>query len=296
MKESLLSASHRLRGENLQVLAEDVDSHLSNASAGIQESKKHSILYDGVLNDKVGVDMLCHRDERARRFIALLRQVVDSLQQAKSALAEFRLQASQGVRQDRALAQSLAADFSKVVEKLEQEQRLAEAQSREGLVSLSKASAVLCLQAFFNPFCVYFSAGIIGGDELSRKKAAVAAMKKAAEIQADSMASLHRSVKIVGQTERVGVDTAVLIRAQTEQIKDIYADTSRLSDGLRASNRLLTQIARRACQDRITAFLFVLLVLCIVGAAVARFLFKPLPPEPWPSPRSEMDPLTAPPS
>ena len=53
MKDSLLGASARLKAENLQVLASDVEEHLGHASSGLAKAKTHAVLYDGILNDKV---------------------------------------------------------------------------------------------------------------------------------------------------------------------------------------------------------------------------------------------------
>ncbi len=49
----LLGSSHRLKGENLHVLIDDIEGHLSNASAGLAKFKVDIILYDAILNDKV---------------------------------------------------------------------------------------------------------------------------------------------------------------------------------------------------------------------------------------------------
>lgn len=51
--EQLLGAAYRLKGENLHVLVDDIEGHLSNASAGIAKSKVDVVLYDANLNDKV---------------------------------------------------------------------------------------------------------------------------------------------------------------------------------------------------------------------------------------------------
>eukprot|EP00291_Cryptomonas_curvata_P008078 CAMPEP_0172185370 /NCGR_PEP_ID=MMETSP1050-20130122/20128_1 /TAXON_ID=233186 /ORGANISM="Cryptomonas curvata, Strain CCAP979/52" /LENGTH=221 /DNA_ID=CAMNT_0012859341 /DNA_START=48 /DNA_END=710 /DNA_ORIENTATION=- len=214
----ILGSAHRLKGENLHVLIDDIEGHLSNASAGLAKFKVDIILYDAVLNDKV----------------------INSLSLAKAAIAEFRLQASQGARQDRALSQKISAEYDKALDRLESDQREAE---------------LLCREA-----------GVIGGDELSRKKASVAAIKKARQIQAASQESLRNSVRTVEQTQHTAAVAAGLIRGQTEQLKDIYAGASGLDEGLRTSNRLLTQMARRACQDRVTACLSVVLALCIIAA------------------------------
>mmetsp|Transcript_41022 Transcript_41022/g.109705 ORF Transcript_41022/g.109705 Transcript_41022/m.109705 type:complete len:184 (-) Transcript_41022:9-560(-) len=165
------------------------------------------------------------------------------------------MQASQAVRADRVLSQTLLSEYEKALDRLELEQRNAEEHSRQS--------------------------GVIGCDELARKKASVAAMKKAKQIQAESEESLRNSLKILEQTQQTSVETASLLKGQTEQLKDIYAGVAGLDDGLRTSNRLLAQIARRACQDRLTACLFVILVICIVGAVIVRMLFHAPAPEPW---------------
>ena len=52
LSEQLISPVHRLKGENLHVLAEDIERELSSASEGVAKSKVDVVLYDAILNDK----------------------------------------------------------------------------------------------------------------------------------------------------------------------------------------------------------------------------------------------------
>ncbi len=49
----ILGSAHRLKGENLHVLIDDIEGLVSNASAGLAKFKVDIILYDAILNDKV---------------------------------------------------------------------------------------------------------------------------------------------------------------------------------------------------------------------------------------------------
>ncbi|KAJ1477011.1 hypothetical protein T484DRAFT_3050875 [Baffinella frigidus] len=58
-----------------------------------------------------------------------------------------------------------------------------------------------------------------GASDEERKKWAKEALKHAGRTQKDSEASLARSTQIVEQTERLGQETAVVLKSQTEQMK-----------------------------------------------------------------------------
>jgi hypothetical protein len=62
----ILGSAHRLKGENLHVLIDDIDGHLSNASAGLAKFKVDIILYDAILNDKVGISQICMAQRRLK--------------------------------------------------------------------------------------------------------------------------------------------------------------------------------------------------------------------------------------
>ena len=70
--------------------------------------------------------------ERPLLFEFFCSKVMNSLSLAKSGLADFRLQASQASRHDRALSQNISAEFEKTLDRLEKEQQAAEERSRAG--------------------------------------------------------------------------------------------------------------------------------------------------------------------
>ncbi len=130
--EQLLGAAYRLKGENLHVLVDDIESHLSNASAGLARSNIDVVLYDANLNDKVRPKNTTLKGQSFFSYAFCYSKVMHSLSLAKSGLADFRLQASQASRQDRVLSQSISAEYEKTLERLEKEQQAAEERSRAG--------------------------------------------------------------------------------------------------------------------------------------------------------------------
>lgn len=69
------------------------------------------------------------------------------------------------------------------------------------------------------------------------RKATAAALRHATEIQADSEASLVRSQQIVLDAQETGTDTAILLKAQTEQLKSIYAEVSEMDDNIKKAKK-----------------------------------------------------------
>jgi len=123
-----------------------------------------------------------------------------------------------------------------------------------------------------------------GASDEERKKWAKEALKHAGRTQKDSEASLARSTQIVEQTERLGQETAVVLKSQTEQMKSVYADLTSMESELRAANKLIIKFGRRVTTDRITACLLVCILLGIIGAIATGVLNPPSPPQPLPTP------------
>jgi len=66
-------------------------------------------------------------------------------------------------------------------------------------------------------------------------------------------ASLQRSTEIVSETERVGQQAATVVRAQTEQMKSVYADLADMESELRAANRVLVKARPRRPRSALCA-------------------------------------------
>jgi hypothetical protein len=117
-------------------------------------------------------------------------------------------------------------------------------------------------------------------------------LKLAKQAQADSMASLSRSAKLVEDTtvnhllrfkaaivvsfagrltlllQALGTETAVKLHAQTEQMKNIYSTVSELDSELGRANKVLRGFLRGAMTDKLT-LCFILLLVCAVISVIA---------------------------
>ena len=77
--------------------------------------------------------------------------------------------------------------------------------------------------------------------EEERKQAAAELLSRVSHVQADSRASVVRSLQLVDTSERVAKDTALLVKAQTEQLKDIHADAQSLEAQVGLANALVVR-------------------------------------------------------
>ena len=78
--------------------------------------------------------------------------------------------------------------------------------------------------------------------EEERKQAAAELLSRVSHVQADSRASVVRSLQLVDTSERVAKDTALLVKAQTEQLKDIHADAQSL-EAHKLKHKVSTRLA-----------------------------------------------------
>ena len=76
--------------------------------------------------------------------------------------------------------------------------------------------------------------GAVGGERPAR---AAATIRQVLDIQDESEATIARSQKIVKDAQETGTDTAVLLKAQTEQLKSIYAEVVEMDDNIKKAKK-----------------------------------------------------------
>lgn len=196
---------------------------------------------------------------------------------ANEALEELKLQGRQSARLDQAACDMLSKAYGRQLEDLSERLK----------------SSELLMQS---------EAGREGAEH--RIKAAAERLQRVRQVQAESEASVQRSLGIVEGAQQLGAETAVAMKGQTEQLKDIYADVRQMETDLQKANRLLNSMARRAVTDRITACLLILIVAGIIAAVAVKILlppplhppplFPPSPPSPSPLPTTAPPPAPTP--
>jgi hypothetical protein len=116
-------------------------------------------------------------------------------------------------------------------------------------------------------------------------------LKLAKQAQADSMASLARSAKLVEDTTVIGTETAVKLHSQTEQMKNIYATVNELDSELGRANQVLRSFLRGAMTDKLTLCFILLLILAVIAVIAVKVIqgqqsSPSTAPPPSPSPSS----------
>ena len=140
-------------------------------------------------------------------------------------------------------------------------------------------------------------------------------LKVAKQAQAESMASLARSAKLVEDTtvfrstlarvayhltlrvQVLGTETAVKLHAQTEQMKNIYSTVSELDSELGRANKVLRSFIRGAMTDKLTLCFILLLICGIISVIVVKVVNnQPIIPSSTPAPPTPSPPPPPPPS
>lgn len=73
-------------------------------------------------------------------------------------------------------------------------------------------------------------------------KAAAERLQRVRQVQADSEASVQRSLGIVEGAQQLGAETAVTMKKQTEQLKDIYEDVQAMESSLQKAEKIVSLV------------------------------------------------------
>lgn len=91
-----------------------------------------------------------------------------------------------------------------------------------------------------------------------------AIINKASLIQNNSKASLSRSIALVNKTEDIAIATAVKIKENTEQLKDIEAGVRNIESETDRGKKIIRQVTKKLITDKIAICLILLLVIGII--------------------------------
>mmetsp|Transcript_31453 Transcript_31453/g.73781 ORF Transcript_31453/g.73781 Transcript_31453/m.73781 type:complete len:236 (+) Transcript_31453:58-765(+) len=89
-------------------------------------------------------------------------------------------------------------------------------------------------------------------------------LAEGARIQDQSSASLQRSKKLVASAEQIGTETAVQLKSQTEQLKNIYANVEGIESNLKRADIIMKQFVKRMATDKLFMCFILLLVIAII--------------------------------
>jgi len=126
----------------------------------------------------------------ARRSAGWAQKCEAALGMAQQVLQELRTQGRSASRQDQATCKELVRLFERVLQ--------------QAAASFQAAQAAAA-----------------GGEDEERRTAAGKLLQQVTQVQDDSQASVARSVRLVSQSQQVGQETAVLVKAQTEQVQRV---------------------------------------------------------------------------
>ncbi len=73
-------------------------------------------------------------------------------------------------------------------------------------------------------------------------KAAAERLQRVRQVQADSEASLQRSLGIVEGAQQIGVETAQAMKSQTEQLKRVYSDVTKMESDVSKAKKILSSV------------------------------------------------------
>lgn len=97
-------------------------------------------------------------------------------------------------------------------------------------------------------------------------------IEEAKKTQEQDSAALDRMARMVEDTEEVGIQTNVKLKAQTEQMKNINDDINTVAANMKRADKLLNQIGRRLMTDKLIACLLLLIVLGIIVLVAVKAL------------------------
>jgi SNARE protein len=89
-------------------------------------------------------------------------------------------------------------------------------------------------------------------------------------VQEKSNVSLAKSVKLISSAEAMGAETAVSLKAQTEQMKSTNQNIAEVDAGINRADKVIKQIGRRIATDKMIVCLILAILLGILGIIIAK--------------------------
>jgi exonuclease VII large subunit len=84
-------------------------------------------------------------------------------------------------------------------------------------------------------------------------------------LQQQNLASLQRTVGVIGDTQQIGRETATKLSSQTEQIKKMYGDLLEINDMLDRSRKIIARMLRKTASSKA---IWILAFCVVVGIAL----------------------------
>eukprot|EP00301_Raphidiophrys_heterophryoidea_P003143 c11431_g1_i1.p1 GENE.c11431_g1_i1~~c11431_g1_i1.p1 ORF type:complete len:144 (+),score=21.53 c11431_g1_i1:349-780(+) len=91
-----------------------------------------------------------------------------------------------------------------------------------------------------------------------------ASLQATRTLQDESMASVERSKRIIGETEEVGTSTTAQLAHQRDQLMKINENLDSIEDELKRADKLIRSFVRRMATDRVVLIFLSLIVLSIL--------------------------------
>jgi len=95
-------------------------------------------------------------------------------------------------------------------------------------------------------------------------------IEEAKKTQQQDAVALDGMIRMVDNSEEIGVQTNIKLRAQTEQIKAINEDVSKVQANMKRADKLLNQMGRRIMTDKLLALLLLALVIGILVVIILK--------------------------
>ncbi|EKX36900.1 hypothetical protein GUITHDRAFT_116923 [Guillardia theta CCMP2712] len=230
MNEPLIEGSKVLTGENLRVLAEDLEQCLQEIESVLAEPRQHG-----------------NAVQKAAKSIAMAQDILDDL----------KTQGKQGCRQDRVACDMLIKSYQKKLESLEKNRQAAEAMAGKGTKELSAHERKKAAEAALDRACniqrdtqesVQRSIGIIQDAQASGSEAAVVIKG-----QTEQLKSIYADYTSLEEELSKANQTLVKVPPSLQRLSVSSPDPASL------------QMARRAITDKVTMVLLFLIVIAIGG-------------------------------
>eukprot|EP00960_Hanusia_phi_P029135 747788-Hanusia_phi.AAC.6 len=92
------------------------------------------------------------------------------------------------------------------------------------------------------------------------------------KVQQNTANALFRTGKLVEEMEKMGTETNINLKGQTEQIRQTNADVESVQGNLKKATKQIRDIGRKLATDKLIMCLVLLLILAIIGVIVGRSL------------------------
>ncbi|EKX46088.1 hypothetical protein GUITHDRAFT_138563 [Guillardia theta CCMP2712] len=92
------------------------------------------------------------------------------------------------------------------------------------------------------------------------------------KVQQNTANALFRTGKLVDEMEKMGTETNMNLKGQTEQIRQTNSDVESVQGNLKRATKQIRDIGRKLATDKLIMCLVLLLILAIIGVIVGRSL------------------------